>query len=200
MDLKGIRKLAGLKIAAVIFSIAMTGSSALGQCGMSLNAMFAAASLVKDRPMFKTQTDVKASKSDTPESTGFAAENVVNPSIVGMWHIRFVIGDTTIQEAYQIWNQGGTEVHNPNVDPRTNNICLGTWIQAPTQIFKLNHRVWFYDTNGNFQGVGFLTESLTLSNGGQTQSGTFNLEIHDPNGNVVASVPGNVVGERITVN
>jgi len=199
MDPMGIRKLTGLKIAAVIFSIAMTGSSALGQCGMSLNAVFAAASLVKDRPAAKIQTDVKTSKSDTAETSSFAAENAVNPSIVGMWHIRFVIGDTTIQEAYQIWNQGGTEVHNPNVDPRTNNVCLGTWIQAPTQIFKLNHRVWFYDTNGNFQGVGFLTESITLGNGGRTQSGTFDLEIHDPNGNVVANVPGNVVGERITV-
>lgn len=64
----------------------------------------------------------------TPMQAGEApaSDSRLNPSIVGLWHIRFVVGDQTIQEAYQAWNVGGTEIHNPNVDPRTGNVCDGT--------------------------------------------------------------------------
>jgi len=35
---------------------------------------------------------------------------------------------------------------------------------------------------------------------GNTHSGTFTLDIFDPVGNLVAQVPGTVVGERISPN
>ena len=128
-----------------------------------------------------------------------AGDNAVNTSIVGLWHIRFLVGDQQIQEAFQIWNTGGTEVHNPNVDPRQGNVCLGTWKETAPPTFKLSHRVWPYNTSGDFQGIGVLTETLVLGDRGSTHSGSFTLAIYDPLGNLVAEVPGTVVGERITV-
>jgi hypothetical protein len=104
-----------------------------------------------------------------------------------------------IQEAFQIWNQGGTEAHNPNVDPRGGSICFGAWESGPHRSYRLAHRVWNYDTNGTFMGTIHLSETLTLGRDGNTHSGTFALDFYDPNGNFLFEVPGDVVGERISV-
>ncbi len=180
-------RLAALSVLLIAFS-----ATATAQCGASLNAMAAAAASARGQS--------QVSQSSVQNGSVAASDNAVNTSIVGLWHIRFLVGDQQIQEAFQIWNVGGTEVHNPNVDPRTGNICLGAWKEAAPRTFKLAHRVWFYDVNGNFQGTGNLSETLVLGDRGNTHSGTFTLNIYDPAGNLVAEVPGTVVGERISPN
>ena len=115
-------------------------------------------------------------------------------------HIEFNVGAQTIQEAYQLWNFGGTEVHNPNVDPRTGNVCLGVWKRTNSVgTFKLAHRVWNYDASGTFLGSINLSETITLGQGGNTHTGTFTLDFYDPSGNFLFEVAGNVTGERISV-
>ncbi len=180
-------RLAALSVLLIAFS-----ATATAQCGASLNAMAAAAASARGQS--------QVSQSSVQNGSVAASDNAVNTSIVGLWHIRFLVGDQQIQEAFQIWNVGGTEVHNPNVDPRTGNICLGAWKEAAPRTFKLAHRVWFYDVSGNFQGTGHLSETLVLGDRGNTHSGTFTLNIYDPAGNLVAEVPGTVVGERISPN
>jgi len=166
--------------------LAVFCGNAMASCSDSMSAMAAAAAALRNR------------SNPSPQSSASANAGAVNPSIVGLWHIRFVVGDQTIQEAYQIWNQGGTEVHNPNVDPRGGSVCLGAWRQTTQQTFKLTHRVYLYDPNGNFQGVGHLSETVTLGDNGNSHSGTFTLSFYDPAGNFLFSVPGNVVAERIS--
>jgi hypothetical protein len=126
-------------------------------------------------------------------------DGTISSSIVGLWYVQFSIGGQPIQEAFQNWNLGGTEVHNPNVDPRTNNICLGTWIKTASGAIKLAHRVWSYDTNGNFQGTIHLSETVRLTQNGNAQTGTFKLDIYDPSGNFVTEITGDVTGQRIRV-
>ena len=190
--LKTIRDHTGVRVAALSMLVATFSATAMAQCGDSLKAMAAAAASV--------QSQSRAPQSLVQSQFSASNDNAVNTSIVGLWHIRFLVGGQQIQEAYQIWNAGGTEVHNPNVDPRQGNVCLGAWKEAAPQTFKLTHRVWFYDTNGNFEGTGHLSETLTLGDRGNTHSGSFTLAIYDPFGNLVAEVPGTVVGERISPN
>lgn len=90
-------------------------------------------------------------------------------------------------------------MHNPNVDPRTNNICLGTWIKTASGAIKLAHRVWSYDTNGNFMGTIHLSETVRLAQHGNGQTGTFKRDIYDPSGNFVTEITGDVTGQRIHV-
>ena len=163
------------------------GGCALASCGDSLSAMAAQAASVRSQshPM---QLD-SAPSEDNDES-----------SIVGLWHVRFVVGDQTIQEAFQLWNVGGTEVHNPNVDPRGGSVCLGVWNRKASHgHYKLAHRVWSYDTGGNFMGTIHLSETLTLGHQGTTHSGFFTLDFYDPSGTFLFEVNGSVVGERISV-
>lgn len=189
--LKTIRDLTGVRVAVLSVLVAAFSATAMAQCGDSLRAMAVSATSVRSQPQ-TSQSFVQG------DSAAAARDNGVNTSIVGLWHIRFLVGDQQIQEAFQIWNAGGTEVHNPNVDPRQGNVCLGAWKEAAPQTFKLTHRVWLYDTNGNFQGTGHLFETLTLGDRGNSHRGSFTLDIYDPFGNLVAEVPGTVVGERIS--
>ncbi len=120
--------------------------------------------------------------------------------MVGLWYIQFTIDGNVIQDAYQLWNAGGTEVHNPNVDPRSGNVCLGVWVRKPgTNTYTLAHRVWNYDTTGDWLGTVNLSETVTVGKGGNSHSGTFKLDFYDTSGNFQMELDGSVTGERISV-
>jgi hypothetical protein len=143
----------------------------------------------------------QSSSQFSPMQPGAASSSVsaVNPSIVGLWHTYFTVGDQTIQEAFQVWNIGGTEIHNPNVDPRTGNVCLGVWTNISRRAYKLAHRVWWYDANGDFMGTIHLSEVVSLGDIGNTHSGSFALDFYDPSDNFLFEVAGKVTAERISV-
>src|SRR5712671_3897535 len=176
-----------VKLSACMILVAGLSAMASASCGDSLSELATAAAAMR------SQSGPTQLNSAPARATG------AKTSIIGLWHVQFTVGDQTIQEAYQVWNAGGTEVHNPNVDPRTGNVCLGVWRHAKNDAFKLAHRVWSYDANGNFMGTIHLSETLTLGNNGQTHSGTFTLDFFDPSGNFLFEVPGNVIAERISV-
>lgn len=175
------------KFAARMILVAGFSAGAFASCGDSLTAMAAMAASIRNQSHSLQQNSAPS------RPTG------AKTSIVGLWHIQFTVGDQTIQEAFQLWNAGGTEVHNPNVDPRTGNVCLGVWRHAQHGTYKLAHRVWSYDDAGNFMGTINLSETLTLGEDGTTHSGSFILDFYDPAGNFQFEVPGNVTGQRITV-
>jgi hypothetical protein len=176
------------KFLACMVLVVGLSAGAFASCGDSFSAIAAATAgaVGQSRPM-------QQESSSSPAATG--------PSIVGLWHVQFSIGGNTIQEAYQLWNAGGTEIHNPNVDPRAGNVCLGVWkYQAATGTYKLVHRVWNYDTNGNFMGTINLTEKITVGKGGYSHYGSFTLDFYDPTGAFLTEVTGIAKGERVSVN
>jgi hypothetical protein len=191
--LRTIHNIAGVRVAVLSVLVVAFSATAMASCGDSLSAMAAAAASVRSQSP-ASQSSVKNG------SAAAVSDSAVNTSIVGLWHVRFLVGDQTIQEAFQIWNTGGTEVHNPNVDPRTGNVCLGAWKEAAPQTFKLTHRVWSYDASGNFLGTINLNETLVLGDKGNTHSGSFTLDFYDPSGNFMFEVPGSAIGERISAN
>jgi hypothetical protein len=184
--MKSIQTLSFVKFAAFMVVVVGLSASALASCGDSLSAMAAGAASVH-------------SQSSAIQQNSVAAGDSSGRSMVGLWHIQFTVGGQTIQEAYQLWNVGGTEVHNPNVDPRSGNVCLGVWKRVAHGAYKLAHRVWSYDASGNFLGTIHLTETVTVGQGGNTHSGSFILDFYDPSGTFQFEVAGNVTGERISV-
>jgi len=194
--LKTIHTSSVVRVAALAVLVVSFSATAKAQCGDSLSAMAASAVSVRSR----SHVSLSSIRNESAAAESAASDNAANKSIVGLWHIRFLVEGQQIQEAFQIWNAGGTEVHNPNVDPRQGNVCLGAWTEAAPQTFKLTHRVWLYDTSGNFQGTGHLTETLLLGDKGNTHSGSFTLDIYNTVGNLVGEVAGTVAGERISPN
>ena len=175
-----------VKFAACMILVVGLSVSASASCGDTLSAMAAQAASVQSQ--FRPIQPNSASAADH-----------AGKSMVGLWHIQFTAGGQTIQEAYQLWNAGGTEVHNPNVDPRSGNVCLGVWKHGSHGAYKLAHRVWKYDASGNFMGTIHLSETVTLRDGGNTHTGSFTLDFYDPSGNFQFEVAGSVTGERISV-
>ncbi len=184
--MKSTQTLTFVRFTACMVLVVGLSVSASASCGDSLLAMAtgAASAQNQSRPMQQN--------SETARGTASKA------SIVGLWHVQFIVGDQSIQDGYQIWNVGGTEVHNANVDPRGGFVCLGAWKRVPHGAFKLAHRALQYDTSGNFLGTIHLSETLTLGNGGNTHSGSFTIDFFDPSGNFVFEVTGDVTGERIS--
>jgi hypothetical protein len=168
------------------FTVLVIGLSAtaFASCGDSLSAMAAAvpgqAHVMKQGP--------------------HASKPSGSTSVVGLWLVDFTVDGNIIQDAYQLWNAGGTEVHNPNVDPRGGNVCLGVWTRTPgTNTYTLAHRVWNYDTTGDWLGTINLSETITVGKGGDTHSGTFTLDFYDTTGTFITEVDGTVTGTRISV-
>lgn len=197
--MRAIRNLIGVNLIVLATLVIGLSATAMAQCSASFNAMAEAAA--------SARSQFPVSLSMQRNSAASAPDTAVNTSIVGMWHIKFNVAvpgvpdPITIQEAFQIWNTGGTEVHNPNVDPRGGSVCLGAWKEAAPQTFKLTHRVWLWKTDGTFLGIGHLTETLALGDRGNTHSGTFTLDLHDASDNFVINLAtGDVVGERISPN
>ena len=198
--MRTIRNMIGVRLLVLATLVVGLSATAMAQCSASFSAMAEAAVSARSQlPALQL--------SARRNSAAAASDTAVNTSIVGMWHIKFNItvpgvpDPITIQEAFQIWNTGGTEVHNPNVDPRGGSVCLGAWKEAAPQTFKLTHRVWLWQTDGTFLGIGHLTETLTLGDRGNTHSGTFILDLYDASDSFVGNlVTGDVVGERISPN
>lgn len=185
------RTLKFITCAACMVLVAGLSIRASASCSDSLSAMATAAALLH----------IQSGSQSSPmqQSSATSNDNSVHTSIVGLWHVQFIVGGQTIQEAYQVWNAGGTEVHNPNIDPRSGAVCLGAWKKVAPQGYQLAHRVWWYDTNGVFLGTIHLSEMLTLGDGGNTHNGSFTSDFYDPSGNFLFSVAGNATGERISV-
>ncbi len=174
------------KFAIYIVLVVGLSASALASCGDSLTAMAASAA------------SLHTQSRSTQQGATSHGDQGASSSIVGLWDVQFVVGGQTIQEAYQLWNAGGTEIHNPNVDPRSGNVCLGVW-KRQQGTYTLTHRVWNYDSSGNFLGTIHLSETLTVGNQGTTHGGSFKLDFYDPSGLFLNEVVGNVEATRISV-
>ena len=100
--MKSTQTLNFVRFTACMVLVVGLSVSASASCGDSLLAMGTGAASVQNqsRPMQQN--------SETARGTASKA------SIVGLWHTQFIVGDQTIQDAYQIWNVGGTEGHNAN--------------------------------------------------------------------------------------
>jgi len=189
---------------SLVMSLAATANA---ECGGSLNALASSAVSIRS----KLRSELVSSFAPKEKIYSPAKDNDEDSSIVGLWHVYFNImppgapGPITIQEAFQIWNTGGTEVHNPNVDPRGGSVCLGAW-SADRGTYKLTHRVWSYSPDGVWLGTINLAEAVRVINRGHNQTGTFSLDFFDPAGNPLAiaehpaHVEGVVVGERVSAN
>ena len=194
-----LAKIAGLGILTTILLTLVGTTNA--QCGGSYETIMSAIAASKS---FAKLNKIPSDNFVSTEKQ-LVSDKAVNTSIVGLWRIKFNIdtpdGPVTIQDAFQVWNTGGTEVHNPKVDPRGGSVCLGSWVQQAPLTYSLTHRVWLYDSNGNFQVIGKLTENLTLGDRGSTHSGMFSLQPVDDNDNPLGdALIGHVEGVRITPN
>jgi hypothetical protein len=148
-----------------------------------------------------------------PTATADAFSAVEGASIVGMWNITFsALGNSTrnppipdgavVDFGYSIWHSDGTEFLNSGSrPPATQNFCLGVWTRTGYSTFQLNHFALSYDqTSGAMNGRVQIQETITLSPDGNSYTGTFTIDVYDPNGKIKEDhVQGTVTAKRVTI-
>jgi hypothetical protein len=211
MKVKMIHSLVKIAITGVLaaFLLILAGN-ADAQCGGTFQALASNFASVQSNPKSALRL-APISKTEINPFWADDRDDDNGSAIVGLWRVEFDItvpgvpDPIDIQDAFQIWNAGGTEAHNARVDPRTSNICLGAW-REDRGMYRLTHRVWNWSTNGDFLGTINLTEAVRVINRGKNQTGIFTLDFFDPDGNPLATaehpahVEGTVVGTRIPAN
>ena len=119
-------------------------------------------------------------------------------SIVGLWHVVHTADDgSLIFESYDMWHSDGTEEEMPNSPPAAGALCLGVWTQSGKTIQLLTHVAFLYDLNNNFVGTLNLTEANKVKDDGNKYTGTIDVKVYDPNGNLVAEQTGTTKAERL---
>lgn len=195
INIKRVSQMAvgGISLAVLIL---VFGSTGRGQCfGTAEQWMAAAAANKESRSQVQARpAEAKSANPIVPEDE----DDNKGASIVGLWHVHyfgpFPAGDL---EAFQIFNTGGTEVHNPNGP--TNGVCLGVWVQTGRRSYKLTHRVWLFTPDGNF--VGHLNANITLNAAGNVQTGNLTMQLFTLQGDPASPLlPGTLSGERILPN
>jgi hypothetical protein len=105
-------------------------------------------------------------------------------SIVGLWDVTYTSNagnPLSPFQTYQQWYSDGMDIESPSFSPGQ---CMGVWKQMASSMVQLYHVGW---TIGNPPGtVRFvLTETISVSLGGNSFNGTYNQTFYDQNGNVV---------------
>ncbi len=121
------------------------------------------------------------------------------PTIVGLWKVTFVSGGQTVDEGFDQWNVGGTEILNDTPPPATGNVCLGVWEQTGQLSYKLKHPSWTFDSAGNLNGTVIIREQPIVDPRGDSFKGPFTYDVYDLNGNLLEHAAGIITGQRITV-
>lgn len=133
-----------------------------------------------------------------------------NNSIVGMWRFTFIsqgnngaplfIPDgAVLDHGFAQWHSDGTEITNSNRKPSTGSFCLGVWKRVGPSHYLLNHFALGFD-DGVTQSYSNIREDLTLSDNGQSFSGTFSIAIYDLQGNAGPVITGQLTGTRVKIN
>jgi hypothetical protein len=127
-----------------------------------------------------------------------------DPSIVGFWHFKFLVGKSVFDGGYSQWHSDGTEITNSgSIPPWSSNFCLGVWKKVGVRKYELNHFAVSWDPT-NLQatmpmGPANIRETVTMSPDGNEFSGTFSIVQYDNADNVLQQVQGTVTATRINV-
>ncbi|MGH9587371.1 MAG: hypothetical protein ACRD3F_10495 [Acidobacteriaceae bacterium] len=150
-------------------------------------------------------------------TAAFDEENQNEPSIVGMWHVKFTAhtqdGEdipspgAVIDNSVVVWHPDGTEIMNSARSAQDGNFCLGVWKRTGTRTYMLNHIPWQgnqFDPKAPPSTIGApqegvqILEWITLSPNGNSYAGRFTLKAYDTSGNIYTWFTGTLSAKRIT--
>ena len=120
-------------------------------------------------------------------------------SIVGLWQVTYVSGNTVTDMAFEVFHSDGTEMLNDVSPPAEGNVCLGVWTQTASTTYKLTHPSWLFDSNGNLTGTSLFNVTVALDSADKF-TGTYTLNYYDSEGNLGPVYTGTMTATRIQSN
>jgi len=122
-------------------------------------------------------------------------------SIVGMWHVKFIVGTDVIDDALATWHSDGTEIMNSSKPPISQSWCMGVWKTVGRSSYKLHHIAIGWSDEGAPLGPAEIRETVTVDRSGNTFTGHFTIDqyLTDETAPPIAHVEGDLQGTRVTV-
>lgn len=169
-----------------------TAAAAIGLAASAMSAQAACGSF--SHPQLFAGQHVALPRSPTHDT---AANTPSYGSIVGMWHVQYLVGGNLAFQSFQQWHADNTEFEFADIPTITGDICMGVWKNAGRK-YNLYHTAWTFDDNGNPNGTMVLTHADKLNNKGTAFAGTFDLKFYDVNGNLLNEISGDTLADRVT--
>jgi hypothetical protein len=122
-------------------------------------------------------------------------------SIVGMWHVKFIVGTDVIDDALATWHSDGTEIMNSSKPPISQSWCMGVWKPVGRSSYRLHHIAIGWSDEGAPLGPAEIRETVTVDRSGNTFTGHFTIDqyLTDETAPPIAHVEGDLQGTRVTV-
>jgi len=183
----------------LILLCAAFGSSANAQCVFSFGRSGAAVATSSPRKQIaatmKAGTEKVIAQNRIDQAT--AGDN---PTITGLWDLKFIADGQVVDEGFDQYHSDGTEILNDTPPPAVGNVCLGVWAKTGELTLKLKHPSWIYDPTNTFViGTATILEQVTLGSDGNTFGGTFTVQLQDLSGNSLGpDLTGQLQATRIT--
>ena len=117
-------------------------------------------------------------------------------SVVGMWHVNYLVGGVLAFQSFQQWHSDGTEFEFADIPTIPGDICMGVWSERGRK-YDLYHTAWTFDANGNPNGTMVLTHKDKISRDGNSFAGSFDLMFFDADGNLINELTGDPAADRI---
>jgi hypothetical protein len=179
--------------APLLVAAIWTGGVTANACPVSTRTIEAAARVsIPASLMSKSEMAVVAASRDSDDDRD-------SSGIVGLWEVTVKSGGQVIDQAIETFNADGSEILIDVAPPAQGNVCLGTW-KSVNGTIRLKHPAWTFDKDGNLTGRIVILSTIRLVPRNNTFAGTFDLQIMDNSGNLLATVQGTLEGKRITVN
>ncbi len=87
----------------------------------------------------------------------------------------------------------------PRTTRTTESPALGSWIRTGDRRFAVTQYRYVFDSNGNATGTRKIRWNLTLNDTLDGFTAPYISDILDPNGNVVSTTQGTLIGKRMSV-
>lgn len=193
-------KIGGLAVTAVVVGITLgTPAMACSRGGSAATGAALSAKVASLRNLGLVAPPKIGGRDQTGAKEAASAANPLNPSIVGLWQVMDVVDGKPVDLSFEIWHSDGTEILIDQSAPATDNVCIGTWQQTGSLVFKLTHPSLNFDMNGNYIGTVMIREVVTLDRNGNKFSGTYTADVFDVNGSPVPDghFEGQFIGTKI---
>ena len=134
-----------------------------------------------------------------------------NPSLVGMWHTKLLLGGSSgpvYDEAFEHFHGDGTHMLVSNgLPPALGNVCIGVYKRTGPRTYKLRHMTWNWSpemneawgVQGTPAGRFELNMTLRLDESGNSYRGVWTVKNFDTDGNHIPGLDaeGVVRGTRL---
>ncbi|HEV3200392.1 MAG TPA: hypothetical protein VGZ73_20950 [Bryobacteraceae bacterium] len=195
-------KIGGLAVTAAVMGITLgTPAMACSKGGSAVTgaALSARMASLRNLGLVEPPKIGGRDKADTAKEAQPQAADPLNPSIIGLWQVVELDNGQPVGLSFEVWHSDGTEILIDQSNPATDNVCIGTWQQTGSLVFKLTHPSLNFDTSGNYIGTVMINEVVTLDRNGNKFSATYTADVFDVNGLPVPDghFEGQLVGKKI---